>query len=104
MMYAKEFQEAYCELISQTALLKGIYESLMALKQNEIGTTAALQQLFIKKLLPVGKYAFKGAFNMGHAKNWSMRIPVHDRAELWSEPFHLSISTQEEVLVISVVE
>ena len=32
MLYAKEFQEAYGELRAQTALLKGIVESLAALK------------------------------------------------------------------------
>ena len=36
MLYAREFQEAYSELRAQTALLKGIFESLVALKQNEV--------------------------------------------------------------------
>ena len=65
MLYAKEFQEAYVELRGQTALLKGIFESLAVLKQNEEATSTTLQQLFIKKLLQVGRFAFRGAFNMG---------------------------------------
>ena len=65
MLYAKEFQEAYIELRGTTALLKGIFESLVALKQNEEPATITLQQLFIKKLLQVGRFAFRGAFNMG---------------------------------------
>ena len=68
MLYIKEFQEAYVHLRAQIALLKGIYESLVALKQNETESTATLQQLFTKKLLQVGRYAFQGAFNMGRAK------------------------------------
>ena len=68
MLYIKEFQEAYGHLRAQIAQLIGIYESLVALKQNETESTATLQQLFIKKLLQVGRYAFQGAFNMGRAK------------------------------------
>ena len=112
MLYIKEFQEAYVHLRAQIALLKGIYESLVALKQNETESTATLQQLFTKKLLQVGRYAFQGAFNMGRAKIWSISALVHCRAELWSglqageipEPFHLSISTEEEKLFGSAVE
>ena len=84
MLYAREFQEAYSELRAQTALLKGIFESLVALKQDEGAATITLQQLFIKKLLQVGRFAFKGAFNMGRAKNWAISAPVPGRVELWS--------------------
>ena len=112
MLYAKEFQEAYMELRGQTALLKGIFESLVALKQNEEPATITLQQLFIKKLLQVGRFAFRGAFNMGRSKKWAILAPVHGKAELWSglqpgetpEPFHLSISTEEEKLFSSALE
>ena len=112
MLYAREFQEAYVELRGQTALLKGIFESLAALKQNEEATSTTLQQLFIKKLLQVGRFAFRGAFNMGRSKKWAILAPVHGRAELWSglapgetpEPFHLSISTEEEKLFSLAME
>ena len=77
VMYAKEFQEAYHELKSQAVILKGIYKCLVALKQNEIEYTESLQQLFIKKLLQIGKYAFQGAFNFARAKNWAIKTPVH---------------------------